>query len=85
MTQAINRWRTARRRYLCDSRAAVYPLPCPRFIEAGERYVVSTLPPWAEIGNGRWWRMRLCSECAMHHSIDLDCRPLEDDPHGAVA
>lgn len=36
---------------------------CRHTIAAGERYTVAKLPPRSDLGNDRWWRMRVCSTC----------------------
>lgn len=50
----------ARKPYPCDGHLADEK----HFIKAGEQYVASALPPdHPEIGNDRWWHMRLCMDC----------------------
>ncbi len=51
----------ARRRYRCDGHMASER----HWIEAGEPYVASALPPdHPDIGNIGWWHHRFCMECA---------------------
>ena len=51
----------ARRRYRCDGHMASER----HWIEEGDTYVASALPPDdPEIGNTRWWHNRFCMECA---------------------
>jgi hypothetical protein len=50
---------TARKRYRCDSHLADR-----HFIEPGQRYVASALPPGdQDICNDRWLHERLCMDC----------------------
>ena len=50
----------AKKRYPCDGHMASEP----HWIEVGETYVASALPPDSEIGNAEWWHARFCVECA---------------------
>ena len=51
----------ARKRYRCDGHMASER----HWIEAGDTYVASALPPDdPDIGNVGWWHHRLCMECA---------------------
>jgi len=53
--------RRAQKRHRCDGHMASER----HWIEAGEMYVASALPPDdPEIGNIGWWHARFCSECA---------------------
>ena len=50
----------ARRRFRCEGHIA----PLPHFIQPGERYVRSSLPPdHPDINNDGWWHMRFCLSC----------------------
>ena len=52
---------TAAKRHKCDGHLA----DGKHFIEPGERYVANALPPNnPEVGNDRWWHLRVCLDCA---------------------
>lgn len=58
---------TARKRHRCDSHLAQER----HWIEPGDRYAASALPPDnPEVCNTRWLHLRVC----------LDCCPAEHDP-----
>jgi hypothetical protein len=58
---------TAHKRHVCDSHLTGER----HHIEPGQRYAANALPPHhPEVGNERWWHLRLC----------LDCCPAEHDP-----
>lgn len=57
---SLNKVNRARRRFRCDGHIA----HVRHFIEPGERYVRTSLPPnHSEINNDGWWRMRFCMAC----------------------
>jgi hypothetical protein len=57
----------ARKRFACQGHLN----PDRHYIEPGDRYVTSALPPHhSDIGNSGWWHLRVC----------LDCCPVERDP-----
>lgn len=57
---ALAKVNTARRRFRCEGHLA----PSTHFIEPGQRYVRTSLPPDnPEINNDTWWHMRLCMDC----------------------
>ncbi len=53
---------TARKRHRCDGHLT--DRADRHFMEPGERYVASALPPASSIGNTRWWHARFCADCA---------------------
>lgn len=58
----IYNWRTARKGRRCAGRA--YDT-CRRYINPGERYVMSVLTPGdGDVGNIGWWHSPLCNPCA---------------------
>jgi hypothetical protein len=62
----------AQTRHRCDSHLT----PDRHHIEPGELYVANALPPGdTDIGNTRWWHLRLC----------LDCCPARFDPRLSTA
>ena len=57
----------ARKRYRCDGHLA----DGRHWIEVGDTYVASALPPGhPDIGNVGWWHLRLCMECAPAEHAD---------------
>ena len=59
-TGALYGTQTARKRYRCEAGVTGER----HYIEPGDRYVASALPPHDnDIGNERWWHMRLCMDC----------------------
>lgn len=50
---------TARKQYFCESERS----GCSVVIKAGDLYVLAELPPGSDVGNDRWWRMRICQPC----------------------
>lgn len=64
---------TARRRYVCGNHLSHVE---KHYIEPGQRYVANALPPeHPDIGNDRWWHLRVC----------VDCCPIEHDPRPTTA
>lgn len=52
---------TARKRFRCNGHLN----PAGHWIEPGDWYIASALPPNdPDIGNTGWWHHRLCMECA---------------------
>jgi hypothetical protein len=51
---------TAKKRHRCDGHMASET----HWIEPGQKYVASALPPDSEIGNTGWWHARFCVDCA---------------------
>lgn len=51
---------TARKRRRCDGHLADER----HWIEPGDRFVWSALPPDSDIGNPGWWHNALCLACA---------------------
>ena len=60
MCGQIHGLRTARKRFQCSGHLA----PKRHFIEPGDRYVASALPPASDIGNPTWLHGTLCLDCA---------------------
>lgn len=57
---ALTKVNTARRRFRCEGHIA----PVQHYIDPGQRYVRTSLPPdHPEINNDGWWHMRLCMAC----------------------
>jgi hypothetical protein len=57
---ALTKVNTARRRFRCEGHIA----DVEHFIEMGQRYVRTSLPPdHPEINNDAWWHMRFCMAC----------------------
>ena len=59
MAENLRTYRTARIRKLCDG--DVYQ-PY-HFIEPGERYLRTSIPPHGDLGNDRWWTITTCKSC----------------------
>jgi hypothetical protein len=58
---------TAQKRYHCSGHLNHNY----HYIEKGERYVASALPPHdPEVNNDRWWHLRLCRNCCPIEYID---------------
>lgn len=57
--EALYGVRTARRRVRCDGHMADER----HWIEPGQEYVASALPPGSDIGNVGWWHHRYCMDC----------------------
>lgn len=59
--EAIHTTHTASKRHRCEAS------PCTSgpsgWIEPGDRYVLSKLPPNSDIGNTTWWRARFHDGC----------------------
>ncbi|HML52398.1 MAG TPA: hypothetical protein PKD84_13460 [Propionicimonas sp.] len=66
--EALYGYFVARKRYLCNGH-----LTTRHYIEPGQEFINSALPPGSDIGNTRWWHARYC----------LDCCPIEYAPRGA--
>ncbi|MEU8821820.1 hypothetical protein [Actinoplanes sp. NPDC048796] len=51
--------RRSRKERRCETKTHV----CVKTIYPGERYAYSSLPPWSEISNERWWHHTTCVAC----------------------
>jgi hypothetical protein len=60
--------RTARKNYQCESERGG---PCAGRIEPKQRYVAMELPPFSDVGNESWWRMKVCLPCATGYNPEL--------------
>lgn len=79
---ALTKVNRARRRFQCEGHLA----DVPHFIDPGQRYVRTSLPPdHPEINNDSWWHMRFCMACCPVEFTAPDLTPTTQAPHEAPA